>query len=488
MDSEPRTRRHSLRPCVPPPLPAACCSVLLLGLARDRSSRPGPRALGAGFRRSAARAMRVIPALGGCCVVVVATAATMRLVDGFAPPTAAGLSRPMVASIGGGARRPGWEVVKRFRAGPLDAQGREMEYPMKANVFLHRHDPGSYRTLTAARKAIRRGNIYGPNGIQTTMSSYVESGDELERQERSGASDFVREVGEKPAFELKILYEDDDLAIVDKPRGVPITRDEEGRSGSLASALPHVLKPSEASTEDGILRCPVNVHRIDKPTGGLVLCAKTRKALQVLSEAFQDRKVTKQYRAVVKGELEGTGTACFTVAGREAVTFYSVPRESDAMTMSVSANSPVTSVDVWPQTGRKHQIRRMFAEMGCPILGDDRYGGGEEDGCPGLGLWAVGLQFVHPTTQEQVRIAKPDIDAEFLEWRREENERWKVKRQAELEEQRRKDEEEAKQFSSVGERLNAVPDLKGLDVVEREGFRYYQYSWDRADEDGFETE
>lgn len=120
----------------------------------------------------------------------------------------------------------------------------------------------------------------------------------------------------------------------------------------------------------GVLRRPEVAHRLDAETGGLVLCGKTTAGLQGLSAAFATRQILKRYRALVRGELHGCGRITLPISG--------VPSETEYRSVAVRHSSKcmhVTVVDLWPRTGRTHQLRKHFAYLGHPILGDKKYWG-----------------------------------------------------------------------------------------------------------------
>lgn len=122
----------------------------------------------------------------------------------------------------------------------------------------------------------------------------------------------------------------------------------------------------------GVLRRPEVAHRLDAATGGLVLCGKTTAGLQGLSSAFATRCILKRYRALVRGELRGCGCITLPISGVSADTEYrSVAVKTSSKCMHV------TVVDLWPRTGRTHQLRKHMAYLGHPILGDKKYWGTE---------------------------------------------------------------------------------------------------------------
>jgi 23S rRNA pseudouridine1911/1915/1917 synthase len=225
----------------------------------------------------------------------------------------------------------------------------------------------------------------------------IESGDVLVNDRAVKPSYRVRpgdlievELMEPPPTELlpepipiKIVYEDGDLILVDKPAGMVVHPGAGIWSGTLANALAHHFK--ELSGAAGQIR-PGIVHRLDKETSGLIVIAKNDRAHDLLSEQFHSRQVFKLYLALVHGcpsEPRGQITARIGRnrrnrtrmsvlgggAGREAITIYEVAQRYDEFAL----------LKVWPKTGRTHQIRVHMAHIGHPVVGDAIYGRGREN-------------------------------------------------------------------------------------------------------------
>jgi hypothetical protein len=140
------------------------------------------------------------------------------------------------------------------------------------------------------------------------------------------------------------------------------------RKSHSVAALYYVYLPRHVSVFSGVLYRPQEIHRLDAETGGLLVCAKTAPALRVLSAAFRQRAVKKRYRALVRGALDGCGRVTLELGGKACWTeFRAVAVHASALCGSV------TTVDLWPHTGRLHQLRRHMALIGHPILGDVKY-------------------------------------------------------------------------------------------------------------------
>jgi 23S rRNA pseudouridine1911/1915/1917 synthase len=234
---------------------------------------------------------------------------------------------------------------------------------------------------------------------------------------------------------LDIVYEDDDLAVIDKPAGMMVhagagaTEDARNR-GTLVNALLHHL--GSLSGVGGELR-PGIVHRLDKETSGLIVVAKNDEAHRKLSAQFAAREVKKKYVALVHGWVKkDSGTLTQSISrdpvrrmkmttriegGRTAVTHYRVARRLD------TKFGKFTLLDVKIDTGRTHQIRVHVAAMGHPVVGDTTYGAPKQArgksaviALPRNFLHAAQLAFQHPRTGETVALKSelPDELEEFL--------------------------------------------------------------------------
>ena len=204
---------------------------------------------------------------------------------------------------------------------------------------------------------------------------------------------------------VEIVYEDDSLLVVDKPRGMVVHPAAGNPDGTLVNALLFHCK-GRLSSINGVIR-PGIVHRIDKDTSGLLIVAKTDEAHRALAEQIAVHSFTRKYEAIVGGRFrEPTGTvdapigrhktdrkkmAVTAVNGKPAVTHYRVISESDKY----------SHVECLLETGRTHQIRVHMAYIGHPVAGDPVYGNERYKlGMEGQCLFAKYISFVHPVTGE----------------------------------------------------------------------------------------
>lgn len=220
------------------------------------------------------------------------------------------------------------------------------------------------------------------------------------------------------ALPLSIVFEDDDLLVVNKAAGMVVHVGAGAKSGTLVNALLHHVRT--LSSAGGELR-PGIVHRLDKMTSGLVIVAKNDITHRRLGEQFKSRKVHKTYLLLVHGQVKSAEGEIRRSVGRdpirrtrmrvegmharEALTRYKVVRKFPGFTL----------LEARPETGRTHQIRVHFASLGHPVVGDTTYGapamlrgkGGEVPTLSRTFLHAAALEFSHPRTGQAVSLAAP---------------------------------------------------------------------------------
>ena len=220
---------------------------------------------------------------------------------------------------------------------------------------------------------------------------------------------------------LDIVYEDADLLVVNKPKGMVVHPAPGNPDGTLVNALLFHCGDS-LSGINGVMR-PGIVHRIDKDTSGLLMVAKNDVAHQGLAAQIQDHSFLREYEAVIVGHLkEPSGTVnapidrnptdrkkmAIVAGGRPAVTHYQVLQEFRGY----------SHVKLKLETGRTHQIRVHMASLGHPVAGDTVYGGRKQPGMlHGQCLHAKTLGFIHPRTGEYLEFSgtRPDEFTAFLE-------------------------------------------------------------------------
>ena len=210
---------------------------------------------------------------------------------------------------------------------------------------------------------------------------------------------------------LAIVYEDEDLLVINKPKGLVVHPAAGHQDDTLVNGLLYALG-DDLSGINGELR-PGIVHRIDKDTSGLLAVAKNDLAHTVLASQLKDHSMARTYEAIVCGVLkEDSGTVDAPIGRdrRDRKKMAVVPDGRRAVThWEVIARYPgYTHVRCRLETGRTHQIRVHMAYIGHPILGDTVYGAKKEvPGLTGQCLHAVGLRFLHPRTHEVVELSCP---------------------------------------------------------------------------------
>jgi 23S rRNA pseudouridine1911/1915/1917 synthase len=216
---------------------------------------------------------------------------------------------------------------------------------------------------------------------------------------------------------LAILHEDEHLLAIDKPAGMVVHPAPGARQGTVVNAVLHRLG---ALGGVGAGERPGIVHRLDKDTSGVLLVARTARALEALARQFRTRTIEKRYVALVHGTMRGESGVVDAPVGRD-------PRERKRMSVRsrrqraavtrwrVRERFPgATLLSVAPETGRTHQIRVHLASIGHPIVADALYGGRRRGAvgataavlaaCPRQALHAARIAFVHPGTGEPMAL------------------------------------------------------------------------------------
>ncbi len=255
------------------------------------------------------------------------------------------------------------------------------------------------------------------NGKAKEKKYLVQEGDILEIE--------IPEVKELEAvpqnIPVDIVYEDDYLLVVDKPRGMVVHPAAGNPDGTLVNALLYHCK-GRLSSINGVIR-PGIVHRIDKDTSGLLIVAKTDEAHKGLAEQIAVHSFVRKYEAIVGGHMrEESGTVCAPIGrhktdrkkmavtelnSKHATTHWSVLAESQSY----------THLELTLETGRTHQIRVHMSHIGHPVAGDTVYGNARYGlGLDGQCLFAKYISFVHPITGETLAFeaARPAYFSDAL--------------------------------------------------------------------------
>ena len=255
------------------------------------------------------------------------------------------------------------------------------------------------------------------NGKKEKASYKVQKGDKIEIEEEP-AKDIELKAQDIP---LEILYEYNDIIVVNKPKGMVVHPANGNPDGTLVNAIMSICKDS-LSGIGGEIR-PGIVHRLDKNTSGAIIVAKNDRAHINLSEQLKNHEIKKTYIALVRGIVkENNATINMPIArskkdrkkmdvdrsGKEAITHFKVLKRYQDCTL----------LEINIETGRTHQIRVHLAHIGYPIIGDDVYSNGKNKwNIVGQCLHAKCLDFKHPITGKKMHIEAelPNYFKEILE-------------------------------------------------------------------------
>lgn len=263
----------------------------------------------------------------------------------------------------------------------------------------------------AVKRLIEEENIK-VNGIVSKVSYKVQVGDIIEI-DKPEAKKLDLKAQDIP---VEVVYEDSDIIVVNKPKGLVVHPANGNWDGTLVNAIMAICKDS-LSGIGGEVR-PGIVHRLDKDTSGLLIIAKNDKAHMNMSNQIKDRQVKKVYYALVRGvvtENEATinmpigrsnkdrKKMAVTKNGKEAITHFKVIERFEKYTL----------LEVKIDTGRTHQIRVHLSEIGHPVVGDEVYSNGKNEfNVHGQLLHAKSLDFKHPITGKNIHL-EAELPEEF---------------------------------------------------------------------------
>ena len=272
---------------------------------------------------------------------------------------------------------------------------------MRLDAFIAQKNDKLSRTMI--QKLIESGNIL-VNGENKKISYKVQVGDIIDLNLPE-----AKETGiEAQEIPIEVVYEDSDIIVVNKPKGMVVHPANGNPDGTLVNAVMALCKGS-LSGIGGEIR-PGIVHRLDKDTSGLLIVAKNDLAHINMSKQIKDREVKKIYIALVKGNIgENEATINMPIGrstkdrkkmavrkdGKEAITHFKVLKRYEKYTL----------LEIKIDTGRTHQIRVHMAEIGHPVVGDMVYSSGKNEfGVEGQMLHAKSLDFKHPITGKAMHL------------------------------------------------------------------------------------
>ncbi len=240
-----------------------------------------------------------------------------------------------------------------------------------------------------SRKGVKKAILAGRvevNGSKESTGYWIRQGDVITLLESASQQQNYR-------IRLGVVFEDDHIAVINKPAGLLTSGNQ---FQTVERALPHNLKMSSAKDAFSI---PKPAHRLDFPTSGLLIVAKTASALRFLKRSFENREIGKEYLAITVGIMPQSGSIRVPIDGKESQTDFEVIQSVESKKYSA-----FNLVRASPLTGRRHQIRNHLSHVGFPILGDAHYGG-RLDMKRGLYLQSNIIQFQHPATNRSMRFA-----------------------------------------------------------------------------------
>lgn len=204
---------------------------------------------------------------------------------------------------------------------------------------------------------------------------------------------------------IKPIYEDNHLLVVEKPINIPVQADD-SKDLDFLTLLKQYIKDKYQKQGNVYLGL---VHRLDRPTGGIMVFAKTSKAASRLSKQFTEHKVEKKYYAVVDGNIPSVGEYIDYVIKDHKNNIVSVNRHGKLAKLTYEKKCTIDSlslVDVKLDTGRSHQIRVQFSYHGYPLIGDQKYNKKAKPSVQ-LALFSYYLSFEHPVTKEKMTFQLP---------------------------------------------------------------------------------
>ena len=243
-------------------------------------------------------------------------------------------------------------------------------------------------TGNAAKKAIKA-SLIEINGVRAQSNSRVKANDELQ---------FLEDLRTSPkpyTIDFDILFEDEHLAVVNKPAGIMV-------SGNAYRTMQNaIIGKLKNSTEEDALHWPKPVHRLDEATSGCLLFAKTKNAQLHLSKQFEERQTKKEYHAIVIGDISKEGTISTSIDDKKSLTHYMVLKQ-----FVTAKYGAVSLLFLRPITGRKHQLRIHLSGIGTPIMGDKLYSTNTINNYfeKGLFLCSTSLSFIHPKLNKTIKI------------------------------------------------------------------------------------
>ncbi|MCJ7681862.1 MAG: RluA family pseudouridine synthase [Candidatus Aminicenantes bacterium] len=280
----------------------------------------------------------------------------------------------------------------------------EDEENSRLDLFIASHMPELSRSRI--QKIIRAGDVR-INGLTEKSSHRIQTGDRVElTAETTTEQDAPPEGFDIP---LDIIYVDEDVIVINKPPGLVVHPGAGHLQDTLVNAL---LFHYPEIRSAGLPERPGIVHRLDKETSGVLVTARTSGAYIELQRQFKDREISKHYFGLVWGNIpRSEGTIDMPIGrhvkyGDRMSVKTNRPRRAETAYKVKKRFVHYTLLDLFPVTGRTHQLRVHLSASGFPIVGDTGYGK-KKTSCPRLFLHAFSLEFSHPSTGKRMKFSTP---------------------------------------------------------------------------------
>jgi 23S rRNA pseudouridine1911/1915/1917 synthase len=269
------------------------------------------------------------------------------------------------------------------------------QVPKLENRFrLSDYTPGKFNSIFSKKgikKAIKKGFVT-INGEIGYTADYINGGELLELYQAK-----IPKIRPSITISLQIIYEDDFLAIINKPAGILV-------SGNKKYTLENALTTSlTKSKQKDALVYPEPIHRLDYPTSGVLLIGKTSQSVIFLNKMFEQQKIKKKYKAITIGNQEENGIIEDPINEKTSKSEFKIITSIPSRKYGF-----LNLVELIPHTGRTHQLRIHMSTIENPILGDLKYG---KEGLISMGnglyLQSSHISFIHPFTNNVVKIAIP---------------------------------------------------------------------------------
>ncbi len=262
----------------------------------------------------------------------------------------------------------------------------------KKPIRLQEYGVGIFPTLatkSALKKALKK-QLITVNGNIASTATFIKGNEVITLLQPP-----IKSPKKALIFKLEIVFEDDYLAVINKPAGIVV-------SGNSFKTITHALPQNLQKSKQPDAVIPQPVHRLDYATTGLLIVGKTSSTITALNELFEYKEIKKTYFAVTIGKMNLKGTITFSVDDKNAISNFETLK-----TVPSKRFQHLNLVKLSPETGRKHQLRKHLSALGNPILGDATYGK-ESLILKGKGLYlhAFSLAFTHPITCKKIYLEK----------------------------------------------------------------------------------